>query len=65
MEIKDMDETGFMRLVGRYPEDDDLERVNCKRAGEPGHESCGLNIHGMPRFMGSQYKGPEEEGEGQ
>ena len=32
----------FKELTGCAPVDDDLERVNCKNAGEPGHSSCGL-----------------------
>jgi hypothetical protein len=31
--------------------DDDLERCNCKRAGEAGHWSCGMCRHGQPVFL--------------
>ena len=31
----------FTDCVGREPELDDLERCNCDKVGEPGHETCG------------------------
>lgn len=31
----------FIEATGREPEQDDLERVNCKQAGEIGHLCCG------------------------
>lgn len=31
----------FKQLTGREPVDDDLERVNCNKAGMRGHRSCG------------------------
>jgi uncharacterized OB-fold protein len=31
----------FKLAVGREPEADDLERVNCPNAGRVGHYSCG------------------------
>lgn len=31
----------FMQATGRKPEQDDLERCNCKQAGAPGHFFCG------------------------
>ena len=33
----------FFEATGRYPEDDDLDRVNCSKAGEDGHMCCGWN----------------------
>lgn len=45
------DEATFYRVVGRPPIQDDLERVNCERAGTPGHRDCGLCIHYLPRFL--------------
>lgn len=54
-----MTEEEFKALTGRDSQDDDLERVNCPKAGLLGHESCGLNIHGLPRFMGKNCK-PED-----
>ncbi len=43
----------FEDRVGRKPELDDLERVNCKHAGEfPNHQSCGwCTTCDLPRFM--------------
>ena len=32
----------FLLLVGRMPEQDDLDRVNCKDAGTVFHSSCGF-----------------------
>jgi hypothetical protein len=42
----------FIKAVGREPEKDDLERANCRRAGEPGHQTCGICEHGKPVFEG-------------
>lgn len=42
----------FTKMVGRDPEDDDLERCNCCKGGEPGHYSCGIcRGCNLPRFM--------------
>ena len=42
----------FKRKMGYKPQDDDLERVNCKLAGKIGHSLCGwCKIHDKPRFM--------------
>lgn len=41
----------FLEVIGRLPEDDDLERVNCRYAGTAGHYQCGVCEHGKPRFM--------------
>ena len=48
----------FEQLTGRSPEDDDLERVNCDRAGEILHYSCGWCDHcNKPVFeCGHTYK---------
>ena len=41
----------FEKKVGRPPEHDDLERVNCQKAGETGHLQCGwCRKHDKPRF---------------
>jgi len=41
----------FFTATGRAPENDDLERVNCQKAGEPGHFSCGwCPVCGGPNF---------------
>ena len=36
-----MDAQEFVATTGRWPTDDDLERVNCRKAGQVGHLSCG------------------------
>jgi len=42
----------FTEKVGRPPEQDDLERVNCEKAGERGHRNCGwCRACDTPRFM--------------
>jgi hypothetical protein len=42
----------FIAVVGRDPEIDDLDRVNCKTVGEPGHLQCGIcPVHERPRFL--------------
>ena len=41
----------FAKIVGRPPECDDLERVNCSDAGGVGHFMCGwCDACGRPRF---------------
>ena len=41
----------FFEKTGQQPEKDDLERVNCKKAGELGHGFCGwCSIHDLPKF---------------
>lgn len=40
----------FKARVGRDAEDDDLDRCNCEKAGQPGHEDCGICEHNMPLF---------------
>ena len=43
----------FLKHVGFEPENDDLERCNCKEAGQWGHKDCGWsNTTNMPMFMG-------------
>ena len=41
----------FKEVVGVAPEQDDLERANCEKAGQPGHWQCGLCEHKQPRFL--------------
>jgi len=41
----------FEKVTGVPPVQDDLERVNCDKAGELGHLSCGVCDCGMPMFM--------------
>jgi hypothetical protein len=44
-------EEDFFKAVGSKPVQDDMERVNCKRAGELGHEYCGwCDKHSSPKF---------------
>jgi len=33
----------FLAATGREPEQDDLERANCDKAGAIGHSCCGWN----------------------
>lgn len=41
----------FRIKTKRWPTDDDLERVNCKDAGNLGHMFCGwCEKHDKPRF---------------
>lgn len=37
-----MNATEFEALVGRPPQEDDLERANCTLAGSSGHHQCGV-----------------------
>jgi hypothetical protein len=41
----------FRDATGCEPEQDDLERANCTKAGLPGHYSCGICPHQIPTFM--------------
>lgn len=42
----------FEHYVGCPPEDDDLERCNCRFAGALGHQFCGWNDEkNLPQFM--------------
>jgi hypothetical protein len=46
-----MNRIEFAIITGRPAKDDDLERVNCKRAGTLGtfgHWNCGVCVHGVP-----------------
>jgi hypothetical protein len=41
----------FFDATGRDPEQDDLERCNCNKAGTVGHRQCGwCPKHDKPRF---------------
>ena len=47
----------FKQYVGREPEDDDLERCNCEKAGQAGHMMCGWNCtERLPAYMAGQGK---------
>ena len=42
----------FARCTGEQPKDDDLERSNCTKQGQPGHNWCGWNhTLNLPRYM--------------
>lgn len=42
----------FEQKTGRAPDQDDLHRCNCDKAGELGHWFCGwCQEHDKPRFM--------------
>ena len=42
----------FKEATGRDPEQDDLERCNCRSAGELGHFFCGWDHEkNVPQFM--------------
>jgi hypothetical protein len=42
----------FKKATGLKPSKDDLERSNCKSAGETGHYYCGWNWDkNLPQFM--------------
>lgn len=42
----------FKKATGFAPVQDDLERCNCRKAGQPGHMSCGWNkAKRLPVFM--------------
>lgn len=44
-------EKNFKDATGREPENDDLERVNCGKAGYVGHTGCGwCYLHNLPKF---------------
>lgn len=42
----------YTHWFGHEPRQDDLQRVNCDKAGELGHFFCGMCLrHAAPRFM--------------
>jgi hypothetical protein len=42
----------FIARMGYEPVDDDLERCNCRMAGQIGHTMCGWdNMRDLPRFI--------------
>jgi hypothetical protein len=47
-------EKDFLDNTGQAPEQDDLDRANCKDAGKPGHWMCGICVHKKPVFMCSE-----------
>ena len=61
-EIKTITRQLFEEKTGSTPIEDDLERCNCKLAGQIGHWNCGwCEKHDTPRFMcGCIFKGHGE-----
>ncbi len=52
----------FTKHVGFPPENDDLERCNCEKAGELGHFSCGWDhSKNLPRYMTGFVINPTDE----
>jgi len=50
----------YFKNVGQEPIEDDLERCNCDKAGQPHHSCCGWNIsYNKPVFMVGNKKKPE------
>lgn len=50
----------YIEATGELPQDDDLERSNCPKAGQVGHEMCGWNYAAnLPCFMRRPQK-PED-----
>ena len=49
----------FKEMTGLDPQEDDLERCNCPKAGSWGHRQCGVcRKHNKPRFIcGCRPKG--------
>ena len=42
----------FHFMTGRWPDNDDLDRVNCSYAGEIGHHYCGVCMECLqPKHM--------------
>jgi hypothetical protein len=57
-----IDAAEFRRRTGHEPQQDELERANCPKAGQDMHWLCGLCAHcGRPRFL---CPGATCEGEG-
>ena len=47
----------FVQATGFEPENDDLERCNCPKAGQAGHHHCGWNTtENLPCFMAGPNK---------
>ena len=43
----------FRQATGEKPENDDLERANCSKAGQDGHTGCGWCFeHNSPKQYG-------------
>ena len=56
MDKKMISREHFFRATGYLPEEDDIERCNCKKAGSPMHIGCGWNhVDDMPNFYPKDY----------
>lgn len=52
----------FEEMTGKMPVQDDLERLNCDRAGELGHFHCGhCPEHNKPRFWCGCWQNTEDK----
>lgn len=52
----------FIAATGRKPEQDDLERCNCQKAGEIGHWFCGWDYkYDLPMFETCGRRNREEK----
>lgn len=50
--MKEVTAEEFKKKTGHLPVQDDLERCNCKLAGQVGHLQCGwCKVHDQPRFI--------------
>lgn len=47
----------FIQATGFEPGNDDLERCNCPKSGQQGHQHCGWNAaNNLPCFMAGPNK---------
>lgn len=54
----------YEKATGYAPENDDLERANCKAAGKLGHWSCGWNHDAdLPFTMAPRQGQPNKNGD--
>jgi hypothetical protein len=51
----------YEAAVGHPPEQDDLERANCDKAGQIGHFTCGWDHErNLPEFIAAAHRLKEE-----
>ena len=58
-----MDETAC-KWCGSEEDCDCTERMNCEKAGQPGHHYCGTRPCGTPRFFSCHCQKCNDESEG-
>lgn len=59
MKAKQPIDAAFFKLhTGRDPIQDDLERCNCDKAGETGHDFCGWNYRVMLPMASNRHETP-------